>query len=233
MIRELRPTLLGHHEQYDEKVDAYIEAKQRYVEEGKEPAPAFILKHLPNSAGKVLAEIGCGTGDEAAVYEQMGFAGVQGVDPSEKMLERARRNIAHPWNFRLGTCTHTGFDNQSVDVAVAQYSLHYEENLDEAYLEFARILRPGGTLVLAVRHPAWDAAEPNKFQKHGREYVRTFVYEKIPVENPVHTIAEYLSPLFHEYFELIETKEGDSLEIDGKMTPPIFFGNCSETTRLI
>src|SRR3989344_9687205 len=160
-------------EQYDALVQPYTDAKRDYIKANHDPAGEFILEHLGAPAQTVLLDVGCGTGDEAVQYERMGFAAVYGIKPSRKMLEQALQKVAHPGNFRSGTYEHTGLPDRSVDAVVGQYSLHYVEDLDAAYEEMARILRPRGLLVLVVRHPAWDASETDRFRKHGREYVRT------------------------------------------------------------
>ena len=77
---------------------------------------------------------------------------------------------------------------------------------------------------MVVRHPSWDAAEPDHFQKHGRDYVRTIVYNQVPVENPVHTMDEYFSPRFKANFELIEIQEGTKPDATDKEVVPFFMG---------
>src|ERR1051325_8231070 len=179
-------------EQYDALADRYLGAKEKYLKNYADPAEEFVLEHIGDGAGRTLLDIGCGAGEEARGYEQRGFA-VRGVDPSEEMLKRARDKATHPENFYTGSYEKTGAKDQSVDVVVGLYSFHYVENLDEGYGELARILRPGGTLVFAVRHPFSDLSEAKRFLKNGKEYVRPTVYMEVPIEHPLHTMGEYFS----------------------------------------
>ena len=184
-----------------------------------EPAHKFVTEHLSNPAGKILLDIGCGTGDEATEYERIGFAAVHGIDQSQQMVERTKAAVAHPENFRQGVYEHIPFPDQSLDVVVGNWSIHYVVDLDSAYRELARVLRPGGRLVLAARHPDWDAAEPDHFWKNGHEYVRGLIYGKVPAESPVHTKDEYFSPVFYSNFEIEDLVEQSSPAAIGANSP--------------
>ena len=155
MIRELDARRPAEEAQYDSLVDSFSDAKRDFVAMYGEPAHKFVTEHLSNPAGKILLDIGCGTGDEATEYERIGFAAVHGIDQSQQMVERTKAAVAHPENFRQGVYEHIPFPDQSLDVVVGNWSIHYVVDLDSAYRELARVLRPGGRLVLAARHPDW------------------------------------------------------------------------------
>lgn len=67
------------------------------------------------------------------------------VDPSPAMLRRAaRRGLAT----ERGVAEDLPFDDDSVDAVLFVYSLHHVDDPDRALEEAARVLRPGGVLVV-------------------------------------------------------------------------------------
>jgi phosphatidylethanolamine/phosphatidyl-N-methylethanolamine N-methyltransferase len=103
--------------------------------------------------GRIL-EVGVGTGLSLPDYARTNR--VVGVDISEPMLRKAKARIAaerlaHVQGLSVMDAEHLGFPDCTFDVVVAQYVItavpHPEATLDE----FARVLRPGGEIVL-VNH---------------------------------------------------------------------------------
>lgn len=223
-LRKIVPCTIFSMDIYDKVAQQYIDAKREWLSKRPDPAGQFILQHLDNPEGKVLLDIGCGTGDEAVKYEQMGFASVQGIDPSGEMLKEAASKVKHPKNFRIGSYEQTGGTDQSVDVAVGLYSFHYTENLDNGYREVARILKSGGSFIFAVRHPFSDLSEPEWFTRNGIGYVKPIVYEKVSIEHPFHSMEEYFSSTFLELFEVVAFKEWSNPGIKTKQNLPFLFG---------
>ena len=102
--------------------------------------------------GRVL-EVGCGTGGAARALAA-GFPGVErvvGIDVSETMIAEARARTegsAAPVEFLLGDAHELPFPDESFDAA---YSLRVFEIIGDprrALSEMARVLRPGGRLVV-------------------------------------------------------------------------------------
>jgi len=102
--------------------------------------------------GLVLADIGCGTGFMAQELVRRA-AKVILVDPSAAMLEKARtgldRNLAARVEFRVGDLERLPLAAEEVDGAFANLVLHHVSDLAATLSELARILRPGGTLVVS------------------------------------------------------------------------------------
>ncbi|MGH7481574.1 MAG: ArsR/SmtB family transcription factor, partial [Longimicrobiales bacterium] len=109
----------------------------------------------------VVGDLGCGTGQLAAAYAP--FVGrVIGVDRSREMLKAARRRLADVRNVELrrGELEALPLDDASLDVALLFLVLHYVPEPPAALAEAARVLRPGGRLLVV------DMAT------HGREEYR-------------------------------------------------------------
>lgn len=112
-----------------------------------EPVIAGWLAERP--AGIAL-DAACGTGRFARMLEDLGHR-VIGVDASSDMLERARDRVPGA-ELHLGQLDHLPLPDQSVDVVVCALALVHVRELAPVFAEFARVLRPGGELVLSDIH---------------------------------------------------------------------------------
>ena len=105
-------------------------------------------------AGGRILEVGVGTGISLPSYQSS--TRLFGVDISEPMLEKARERVT-----KLGLRNIDGlavmdaerldFPDNSFDVVVAQYVVTSVPNPEAALDEFARVVRPGGEIVLTSR----------------------------------------------------------------------------------
>jgi phosphatidylethanolamine/phosphatidyl-N-methylethanolamine N-methyltransferase len=103
--------------------------------------------------GRIL-EVGVGTGISLPDYRRN--SRLVGVDLSEPMLRKAQKRVSelrlrNVEGLFLMDAERLGFPDDSFDVIVAQYVIttvpHPEATLDE----FARVLKPGGEIVLVSR----------------------------------------------------------------------------------
>ncbi|MDH6139856.1 MULTISPECIES: class I SAM-dependent methyltransferase [Kitasatospora] len=97
-----------------------------------------------------ILEVGAGTGIFcAALAEQVPQAEIVGVDPSEPMLAEAARHHGHPRvHYRLGTADALPLDAGSCDAALLSRVVHHLPDRPAAARELARVLRPGGRVVI-------------------------------------------------------------------------------------
>ncbi len=103
--------------------------------------------------GRVL-EVGVGTGLSLPYYSS--DLRIWGIDVSEPMLRKAQQRVAeHGLNnveaLVVMDAEHLDFPDASFDVIVAQYVITTVANPEAALDEFARVLRPGGEIVLVSR----------------------------------------------------------------------------------
>lgn len=113
-----------------------------------EPLVAEILDPLP--AGVAL-DAACGSGRFTTALAARGHR-VVGVDSSPDMLAHARRRVPEA-AFLLGDLHRLPLPDDTVDVAVCALALTHLPDLRPAIAELARVLRPGGHLVLSDIHP--------------------------------------------------------------------------------
>jgi SAM-dependent methyltransferase len=118
------------------------------------PAPAVeqaLLDLLPTTGlGRVL-DIGTGTGRLLEVLAPRASA-CTGIDASRAMLALARARLSRPGldhcAVRLADMYRLPFGPATYDAVVLQMVLHYAEDPAGALAEAARVLRPGGLLVV-------------------------------------------------------------------------------------
>ena len=103
------------------------------------------------SGARTVADIGCGTGRVTAYLRDLGLD-VFGVDLSPGMLATARRDHP-PVRFAAGSMLALGLADRSLGGVLAYYStIHVpDDRLPAALAEFARVLLPGGFLLLAFQ----------------------------------------------------------------------------------
>jgi ubiquinone/menaquinone biosynthesis C-methylase UbiE len=106
------------------------------------------------AAGDRVLDVGCGTGVLArAAADRAGADGhVTGLDLNEGMLAVARR-LRPEIDWRQGDASRLPFADSTYDVVVSQFALMYFPDRIAALGEMARVLRPGGRLVIAVWGP--------------------------------------------------------------------------------
>lgn len=97
----------------------------------------------------VVADLGCGTGNAAEVLAPC-VSRVIAVDQSEAMLGAARKRLAGSTNvdFVAGDLESLPLADASVDAAVCVLVLHHIPSPERAVREMARVLRPGGVVLI-------------------------------------------------------------------------------------
>lgn len=103
--------------------------------------------------GRIL-EVGVGTGISLPGYSRGNR--IFGLDISAPMLERARRRVTelrldHVEGLEVMDAEDLAFPDASFDVVVAQYVVTAVPHPERALDEFARVVRPGGEIVITSR----------------------------------------------------------------------------------
>jgi SAM-dependent methyltransferase len=122
-----------------------------------------VLEAVPADPEARWLEVACGAAMVGrALAPQVGS--VHGVDLTPAMIERAREEAAaaglENTDFSIGDATALEFEDGSFDGAVTRFSFHHIPAPQRALEEMARLVRPGGHVVVAdhARDPDPDVA---------------------------------------------------------------------------
>jgi ubiquinone/menaquinone biosynthesis C-methylase UbiE len=125
--------------------------------------------------GETVLDVGCGTGTLAMeIQSRVGRAGrVTGVDPGTQQIARARSKVARrnmPIEFQIGVIEQLPFPDQTFDVVFSTLMMHHlpAPLKRQGLAEIARVLKPGGRLVIAdFTHKQGRAGRAAQFHAGG------------------------------------------------------------------
>lgn len=125
----------------NKKYYAVTTESQQYVE-------AWIKRHV---RGRVFLDYACGNGRYAIEAARAGAAIAVGLDISDVSIKNARRaaeaaGVGDRCYFVQGDCEATELPDASIDVILCSGMLHHLD-LQRAYPELHRILKPGGRIL--------------------------------------------------------------------------------------
>jgi ubiquinone/menaquinone biosynthesis C-methylase UbiE/broad specificity phosphatase PhoE len=119
------------------------------------------------SEGQRLLEVGSGLGVMTLALAKTGALEVVGVDVSPAMLERAEylrlstgdTDMLRRVSYRLGPAHDLPFPGNSFDVVICRFLFHHIVKLDRTLVEFQRVLKPNGILLVAELAGSEDAVK--------------------------------------------------------------------------
>jgi len=113
------------------------------------------VKAAAVKAGDAVLDVACGTGDLTQLFAHTGAAKVVGVDFTPAMLEVARRKLGRESgvvrskvSYEEGDAQSLRFEDANFDVVSIAFGIRNVAEPARALAEFARVLRPGGRLVI-------------------------------------------------------------------------------------
>ena len=176
-----------------------------------------------NRVGGRILDVGVGTGMCLPLYAPA--TQVVGVDLSEAMLRKARKRVVeqrlrHVEKLEVMDAEHLDFPAAAFDAVVAQYVINTVPHPEAALDEFARVLKPGGEIILVNRVGAEDGPR------------RTFEHLFTPVAQRLGWRSEFPWERFARW---IERSDGMRL-IERRPVPPlghfslIRFGKIADAT---
>lgn len=118
----------------------------------EEPVVRALIDALP--VGRAL-DAACGTGRHTKYLAARGHD-VVGVDVTPAMLDRARAAVPRA-DFRVGDLGALPLPDASVDLAVCALALTHCPRLEPPLAELARVVHPGGRVILSDMHPFHSA----------------------------------------------------------------------------
>jgi len=135
-------------------------------ERGRQEAIAAAEKFCGPAGGRIL-EVGVGTGISLPQYARINR--IVGIDISEPMLRKAHQRVieqklSNVEAIAVMDATRMALPDSSFDVVVAQYVITAVPNPEATLDEFARVLKPGGEIVL-VNHIGAESGPRRLFEQ--------------------------------------------------------------------
>lgn len=126
----------------------------------------WALERLGLRAGMRVLDVATGTGlmARAAVSILRDPAAVVGLDPSIGMLGQARRHLTGP--LVQGRVEELPFPTGHFDILTIGYALRHAADLDAAFAECRRVLKPGGRLLVLEISRASSALSRGALRLH-------------------------------------------------------------------
>lgn len=192
---------------FSNRVEDYVKYRPGY--------PKEIIIYLQDvyglDKGKVIADIGAGTGISTALFLNSGYQ-VFAVEPNLEMRNKAIELLSSFQNFKAiaGSAEYTGLETGSIDAVVAGQAFHWFDR-DKARTEFNRILKAEGLTVLIWNErksvSAFEIAYDQFIVKHSVDYTEVD-HRKVDME----TLTAFYAP---RPFELKIFKNEQVFDFEG------------------
>ena len=179
-------------------------------------ARPIILDMCEPVKGLRILDLGCGEGYCSRQLMKRGAASVDGIDISEKMIEKAQNREAEE---RLGITYRSGnaasldpIEDASYDMVLAVFLFNYLslDHSKRVAKQVHRILKPGGIFTFAFPHPLYAFLRANEYPFYfdpkesgyfsGRD--KTFM-GKIWRRDGVDVTVQSVHKTFEDYFEAL------------------------------
>lgn len=174
---------------------ATYDQSSRPVRAVEQPVVFALLEQ--SSPGRAL-DAACGTGRHAQRLAQLGHQ-VTGVDISPDMLERARELVPEA-RFEVGDVRNLPVPSASMDLAVCGLALDHLPTLKAPVAELARVVRPGGRVLISDVHPMVSALS-------GAAHVQLPQGQRGVVRNHAHLHSEYLDAFAQAGLDVVRCLE--------------------------
>ena len=155
------------------------------------------LKEAGLTAGSRVLDVATGTGlmlrSAAAGSGETGLA--IGLDPSTEMLRECRRRCDAPVIRGIGETL--PFADASFDIVSMGYALRHVSDLRALFREYARVLKPGGRLLIL------EITQPQS--RIGRWFTRLYLRTIVPAVAKLSTGADAARRMMNYFWDTIET----------------------------
>lgn len=184
-----------------------------------------LLSEIGNCKGLSILDAGCGEGNLARILSgQNKNTHIYGIDNCLPLIETARRHNQHEKDrvsFYHADVKELPLANSSIDLVIANRLPNAIDEPAQRFLEFARVLRPGGRLILMSQHPCFYAgrseADGRRSQIDVREYFsgRTVArrFSVAGIESPapsvqkIYSLEAYCSMITDAGFAITKIRE--------------------------
>lgn len=134
--------------------------------------------------GKKVADIGCGTGRHWPKIMQRQPLELAGFDVSSGMLSKLKQKFPEYETHQIINNRMPNVSTDAFDVVVSTLTMAHIKNLDDALLNWCRIVKNNGDILITDFHPDALANGGQRTFKHGNGHiaVRNFVHRLDEIE---------------------------------------------------
>ncbi|KAK3589822.1 hypothetical protein CHS0354_015828 [Potamilus streckersoni] len=191
MLREMCAMFSSLNINYTDRSDV-IEAYNNWAEIGYDKVYSSDVFYAPKKTAEVLEDlyplegdkkgvkildVGAGTGLCGVELRKLGFRNIDGLEPSEKMMTEAmKKNVYDRYIIEFITEARLSIPDNFYDVVTA---CSCARHFPDGFPEIARIVRPGGVLVILSNYDAVDMEMETMVQKLEDEGVWRIVRKEI------------------------------------------------------
>jgi len=200
----------------------------------------ILLGMLPDLHGKKVLDIGCGMGQHARLYSDMGAESVLGIDISEKMLAYAKANNSAE-NIRYERIAMEEIDTigTQFDLVTSSLVFDYAEDFSGLMRKIHHRMKKDAEFVFSMSHPivtAWDGV----YDRYTRTETGERLYANLRnycVEGPRkvnwivngyecyhRTVSSLINALIRAGFRIEECQEAHISDELRKQYPALFGG---------
>ena len=225
-------------EAYEALAERYAAIAETKAENGYNEHPAMRTA-IGDVAGLDVLDAGCGPGFMSRDLLDKGAASATAFDISPNMVEIATRTTWGKASCFVADLAQplSALQDKSFDLIVSSLAIDYVRDWSVPLSEFARVLKPGGRVVMSVQHPmgAYDWYKPNS--AFGVQLCRAtwkgFGGKPVEVPDYYRSFEDIFNPILEAGFRLnrvTETKPVQELE---KINPRKFKQGQTFPTFLI
>ena len=140
---------------------AYLEVP--FFNIGGAPSMDLLAERCGINEESHVLDVGCGTGGNAVYLAEHFGCRVTGIDISELMIEQANNRVSEhelkdKLDFHVGDAYKLDFPDENFDVVLTIFVSQFLD-LQKAFPEFRRVLKPGGYLGINEMYRLGDVAE--------------------------------------------------------------------------
>lgn len=217
----------------------FISDEFSYVKMVEMPA---IMELLGDVNGKLVLDLGCGSGEYALALARKG-AKVTGLDISQKCLdlvqEKAKRDNVDV-DLLCGSISDLSICKKQFDLVFSSTTMHYVKDIGAVFRQANGLLKKDGTFLLSVVHPFYTATYPladyknvDKYATFGLRYFSHNVRKYVPpwakyctVNHCIcyhHTVEDYFNALAEAGFAIESLAEPKPLQVLKEKHPRRFY----------
>lgn len=115
-----------------------------------------VVSRRPEAAS--VLDVGCGTGLVGRTLRSLGYTGsLRGLDISEASLDQARQSGAYDALEQVDLQQRLPLEDDEVDAVTCVGVMTYLPEVEVVWRELARVVRPGGLVVVTQRDDLWES----------------------------------------------------------------------------